>query len=181
MKKIKIIISSTRPGRKGELVAKWVLKETKKYEGNMSFEIIDLKTLELPFMDEPMPPMMGKPYQHGHSKIWSKIVGESDGFIITVPEYNHGYPAPLKNALDFLYNEWVGKPVGIVGYGGSGARDSVRQLREVLAFMKMKPLFTQVGIGAIGAAFNENNEIDNEKIHGNIQELFSELEMHLQK
>lgn len=176
MKKILVILASTRPGRAGEGISNWVIAESKKYDGNLSFTLIDLKALDLPFLDEPFPPMMGKPYTHEHSRNWSQLVDHSDGFIIVTPEYNHGYPASLKNALDFLYKEWVGKKVGLVGYGGSGARESIRQIKEVLSSMKMKPLYTQVGISDIWEAFDDDGKLKIEKIHGDINELFKELE-----
>lgn len=175
MKNILIILSSTRPGRAGDKVAEWVFEKSKSLESELNFEFIDLKELALPFLDEPFPPMMGEEPVHEHTKNWSKIVDNADGFIIVTPEYNHGYPASLKNALDFLYKEWANKPVGLVGYGGSGARDSTRQLREVLMFMKLKPLHTQIGIGEIWDAFDEDKKLKEKNVHGDINELFKEF------
>lgn len=175
MKKILIILSSVRPGRAGDKVADWVVEKSKSLDSEFNFELIDLKELALPFLDEPFPPMMGEEAINEHTKEWSKIVDSSDGFIIVTPEYNHGYPASLKNALDFLYKEWMDKPVGLVGYGGSGARDSIRQLREVLMFMKLKPLHTQIGVGEIWDAFDEDKKLKEKNVHGNINDLFEEL------
>jgi len=176
MKKIKVILGSTRTNRAGAGVAKWVMSQTQKYIGNLQFDFIDLKDVNLPFLDEPFPPMMAEEYAHDHTKKWSKIIAEADGFIIVTPEYNHGYPASLKNALDFLYKEWQDKPVGLVGYGGSGARSSIKQLREVLEFMKMKPIKEQVGVGEIWEAFDEEGNLKVEKVRGDLQVIFNELE-----
>lgn len=175
MKKILIITSSTRPVRNGAKVSNWVLEESKKLALGLEFEIIDLRELNLPFIDEIDSPMSGKGYIHEHTKNWSKIVSEAKGFIMVVPEYNGGYPAPLKNAIDFLYSEWNNKPVGIVGYGSRGALDAVRQLKEILLAMKLKPLLTQIGINKVWSAFDDKDLIIKEFINGDIQELFKEM------
>lgn len=182
MKKVKIILGSTRTNRAGEKVANWVNKRAAEYSGNISFEFIDLKVINLPFIDEPVSPMATNgDYAHEHTKQWSKIIDDADGFLIITPEYNHGYPAVLKNAIDFLYKEWEGKPVGIVGYGGSGARSSIRQLREILEFVKMKPLEDQVGIGEIWAAFDEEGVLDESKVRGDLMDIFKQLDETLNK
>lgn len=182
MKKVKIILGSTRTNRAGEKVANWVNEQARTYSGNIAFEFIDLKVIDLPFIDEPVSPMASNgEYAHEHTKEWSKIIADADGFIIITPEYNHGYPAVLKNAIDFLYKEWEGKPVGIVGYGGSGARSSIRQLREILEFVKMVALEEQVGIGEIWAAFDEDGKLDENKVRGDVLGLFKQLDDYLNK
>jgi len=173
---IKVILGSVRTNRAGIKVAHWVMNEAKKYSGKLNFELIDLKELNLPFMDEPVSPMSGSNYVNKHTKVWSKIIKESDGFIFITPEYNHGVSPVLKNALDFLYEEWTGKPVGIVGYGGSGARDSIRQLREVINFIGLKPLEDQIGIGKIWEAFDENETLNLDEVRGDIHKIFAQLE-----
>lgn len=170
MKKIKIILGSIRTQRAGINVADWVNEEVKKYEGSLEFDFIDLKEVNLPFMDEPVSPMASTDYVHEHTKKWSKLIEDSDGFIFITPEYNHGYSPVLKNALDFLYQEWKGKPALLVGYGGSGARDAIRQLREVLTFLGLKPLEKQIGIGKIWEGLKP------ESIRGDLQELLDSLE-----
>lgn len=179
MKKILIIISSTRPVRNGEKVGRWVLEESKSSNLDLEFEILDLKELNLPFLDEPESPMSAKKYVHEHTKNWSQIVSKASGFIIVLPEYNGGYPAPLKNALDYLYNEWANKPVGIVGYGGGGASRSVKQLKEILASIQLKTMENQVGINSVWSAFDKDNNLMNEFIDGDIQKLFIEMKSHL--
>lgn len=175
MKKIKVILGSVRSARAGEAVAEWVKEYTDSMESSIEFEHIDLKKLNLPFMDEPVSPMASDKYVHEHTKNWSRTISESDGFIFITPEYNHGLSPVLKNALDFLFEEWKGKPVGLVGYGGSGARDSIRQLREVLNFIGMKPLKEQIGIGKIWEAFDENGKVKGDHVRGDLAELLIHL------
>jgi NAD(P)H-dependent FMN reductase len=176
MKLIKIIIGSVRDGRAGEKVAAWVLNSAERYAGNLKFEMIDLKDIDLPFMNEPKSPKSGKDYFYEHTRIWSNIIDEADGFIFVTPEYNHGYSGVLKNALDYLYYEWKGKPAGLVGYGFRGASNSIRQLKEVFEIIRIKPIETQVGIHRISEAFNEDGTLKPENIKGEINELFNELD-----
>ena len=145
MKKIGIIIASVREGRVGESVAQHVLNVAKvstKYE----YSIIDLKAINLPLLNEPYPAAMTN-YQYQHTKDWSKLVSGYDGFIIITAEYNHGYPAAIKNALDYLYVEWHNKPLAFIGYGYSanGAR-AIEQLRQVVVYLQLKPLWRDVVI-----------------------------------
>lgn len=141
MLKILVIAGSTRPNRKSEEVAKW-FKETAQ-DKEVQFEFVDLAELNLPFFDEPMPPMMGQ-YQNDHTKQWAAKLDAADGFVFVVPEYNHGYPAVLKNAIDFAYAEWRHKPAGFVSYGVMGGVRAVEQLKQVVAQLDMMPLSVQV-------------------------------------
>ncbi len=98
--KIQIIIGSTRPGRVGKAVGEWVYEQLKARE-DVELELIDLAEVNLPLLDEPIPPSQGK-YSQQHTKDWSEIVNRADGYIIVTPEYNHGVPAALKNAIDYI-------------------------------------------------------------------------------
>jgi NAD(P)H-dependent FMN reductase len=142
---VKIILISTRPGRKGEAIANWILKEAGNHH-NLDVSMIDLKEENLPFMDEPNHPRFGQ-YTHQHTKDWSAKIAATDAFILVLPEYNHGYPATIKNAIDFLYTEWRHKPVGFVTYGGiaAGTR-SMQMLKQVLSALEMFPLTAAVNI-----------------------------------
>ena len=145
MLNLKIIIASTRPGRKGPAIAKW-FHEIAVTHTEFNTEILDLAEINLPFMDEPKHPMMQQ-YEHQHTKNWSAMVASADAFVIVTAEYNYGFPAPLKNALDFLYKEWNYKPVGFVGYGGvSGGTRAVQMLKLVVTAQKMMPLPESVNI-----------------------------------
>ncbi|WP_246088029.1 NADPH-dependent FMN reductase [Nocardioides albertanoniae] len=94
-------------------------------------EIVDLRDLDLPLLDEPKMPALGG-YVHEHTKRWSALVDESDAIVLVTPQYNGGYPAPLKNAIDYLYREWHGKPMLVVSYGGRGGGMAAAQLVGVL-------------------------------------------------
>jgi NAD(P)H-dependent FMN reductase len=114
-------------------------------ELSADFEIVDLRDWPLPMDDEPGLPAAGV-YRHEHTKAWSRKVSESDAVVIVTPQYNWGYPAALKNALDHLYAEWRGKPAVIVTYGGHGGDKCARQLRQVANGLHMKPLRTMPGL-----------------------------------
>jgi NAD(P)H-dependent FMN reductase len=141
MKHILIVISSVRPIRIGEQVASWVQNIASRV-GGLTFELVDLKDWHLPMDDEPEKPADGI-YLHAHTKAWSDKIKTGDGFIFVTPQYNWGYPASLKNALDHLYREWKGKPAAIVTYGHRGGVRAAGQLHEVLLGLHMAPTPTR--------------------------------------
>lgn len=143
---IGIIVGSTRPNRFSDKPAEWIHAKAKNSQG-MEPELLDLRDWPMPFYNEPMSPMYleGK-YTDEVVKKWVKKIGELDGFIIITPEYNHGYPAVLKNALDFPYAEWNNKPVAFVTYGSVGGARSVEQLRLVAIELQMAPIREAVHI-----------------------------------
>jgi NAD(P)H-dependent FMN reductase len=112
---IYIILGSTREGRKGEKVAKWV-HSVAASRSDLDIELVDLRDWSLPFVHNADTPASGK--YNVETQKWADKIAQADGFLIVTPEYNHGYPAVLKNALDHLYAEWNGKPVAFVSYGG---------------------------------------------------------------
>ncbi len=142
---LKVILVSTRPGRRGPLFANWIVEEARAHEG-LNVTLIDLKEENLPFLDEPHHPKAQK-YTQQHTKDWSAKIGSADAFIFVLAEYNHGYPATIKNAIDFLFHEWRHKPVGFVSYGGiaAGTR-SMQALKQVTAALEMFPLTAAVNI-----------------------------------
>ena len=142
MLRIAIIIGSTRPGRKAEAVAKWVYEIAQK-RTDAEFEIVDIKDFDLPLLDEPVSPIMGQ-YTHQHTKIWSAKIASFDAYVFVTPEYNHGTSGALKNAIDFLYHEWVNKAAGFVSYGGAAGARAVEQLRLVLAEVQIATVRNQV-------------------------------------
>ena len=75
------------------------------------------------------------------------------------PQYNWGYPAPLKNAIDHLYKEWVGKPAMIVTYGGHGGDKRAAQLRQVLEAVHMAPIDTMPAFTVPRARIEANDGI----------------------
>jgi NAD(P)H-dependent FMN reductase len=145
MARLTIIIGSTRPGRAGLPIATWFADRAVSH-GGFDVDVVDLAELNLPLLDEPNHPRLGQ-YIHQHTKDWSAIVDASDAFVIVTPEYNHGYPAALKNAIDYLQREWRDKPVGFVSYGGvSAGTRAVQQLKEVVTTLKMLPVPEAVSI-----------------------------------
>jgi NAD(P)H-dependent FMN reductase len=138
--KIKVILASIRRNRFGDKPAHWICSETGKKE-NVLAELLDLRDYPMPFFDDPIPPAMQKgPYSNEMVRKWAAKIEESDAFIIVTPEYNHGYPGVLKNALDSICPEWINKPVGFVGYGNSGGARSIEQLRQVAIELQMVPI-----------------------------------------
>jgi NAD(P)H-dependent FMN reductase len=157
MPTLRIVIASTRPGRVGLPVAEWFTGVAEAHRG-FDVEVTDLLELGLPFMDEPKHPRFGD-YQHQHTRDWSAAVAASDAFAFVHPEYNYGYTAPLKNAIDYLHAEWQHKPVGFVSYGGvaAGTR-AVQQLKQVVTALKLLPVTEAVNIPFV-AQFLEDGAI----------------------
>jgi NAD(P)H-dependent FMN reductase len=138
MMHIQIVVGSIREGRRAQPVADWTYRHVAT-RTDCSVELVDLKDWNLPFMSFEKPPIMGG-YQDEVQRRWAQKVAQGDGYLFVSPEYNHGYTPVLKNALDYLYAEWVRKPASFVTYGGvSGAR-GIEQLRLVLVELQMAPL-----------------------------------------
>ena len=133
MTRIGIVTASTRPHRIGHHVADWVRALVP--EGVEPVDV-DLRELALPLLDEPEMPSDGH-YVHEHTRRWAAIVESLDALVLVMPEYNRGYSAGLKNAIDYLYAEWAGMPVACVGYGWSGARYARSALRQTLDRINM--------------------------------------------
>jgi NAD(P)H-dependent FMN reductase len=140
--KIGIILGSTRPGRNGEAVAKWVYEIAKKRD-DAEFELVDIKDFNLPLLDEPVPPSLGQ-YSKPHTKTWAAKIGSFDGYIFVTPEYNHSTSAALKNAIDFLFAEWNNKAAGFVSYGSAGGARAVEHLRLILAEVQIATVRNQI-------------------------------------
>jgi len=142
MLKIAVIAGTTRPGRKADTVAQWVLEHAKK-RGDATYELVDIAQFHLPLLDEAMPPSMGQ-YANSHTKKWAEAIAPYDGFVFVTPEYNHSIPGSLKNAIDFIYKEWNNKAAGIVGYGGLGAGRAIEHLRGILGELQIADVRTAV-------------------------------------
>ncbi len=130
---IKIIVGSTRPVRIGDQLAAAVAPLVAQGAG-ARVELVDLAELRLPLLDEPKMPALND-YQQEHTKVWSAIVSEADAVVFVTPQYNGGYPAGLKNAIDYLFAEWKQLPAGIVSYGGHGGNMAAEPLGTVLKFI----------------------------------------------
>ena len=170
-----IIIASTRPGRVGLPVGQWVAKAAQEH-GGFEVEILDLGEIGLPLMDEPNHPRL-RQYTHQHTKDWSARIDPLDAFVLVMPEYNYGYSAPLKNALDYLSQEWQYKPVGIVSYGGiSGGLRAAQMIKQVVTTLKMMPLPEAVTISFVAQYIDDDGAFQpTEAMHGQATTMFNEL------
>lgn len=145
--RIAIILGSTRPNRNGPQVAQWVL-ETAADRADAEFDLIDLREHPLPHLDEPVAPMFG-PSVHAHTRAWAERIAPFDGFVFVTPEYNHGAPGVLKNAIDHLFAQWADKAVGFVSYGAGGGVLAVEQLRQVCGALGMADVSPQVTLSVL--------------------------------
>jgi NAD(P)H-dependent FMN reductase len=142
MTSIAIILGSTRPGRNGEAVAKWVF-DIARQRRDAQFELVDIKDYDLPLLDEPVPPSLGQ-YSQPHTKAWAAKIDSFDGYVFVTPEYNHSTSAALKNAIDFLYKEWNNKAAGFVSYGSAMGVRAVEHLRLIMAELQIADVRAQV-------------------------------------
>lgn len=136
---LQVIVGSTRPGRVGLPVGRWIAGQGSAH-GGFDVELVDLAEVALPLFDEPNHPRLQQ-YTQEHTKRWSATVGRADAFVFVVPEYNHSINAATKNAIDHLSLEWAHKPAGLVSYGGvAGGTRAVTALEPVLNALRMTPL-----------------------------------------
>ncbi len=172
--RLMVVIASTRPGRVGLPVGEWVVEQAEAH-GGFDVDLADLAELGLPFMDEPNHPRL-KHYTKPHTWAWSERVDPADAFVFVFPEYNHGLNAPLKNALDFLYQEWAHKPAGLVTYGGiaAGSR-SAEMLRLALLGLRVVPIFESVYIPFVSQALDDGRFQASESVERAATALFDEL------
>lgn len=158
MPKLIVIIASTRPGRVGEPVAEWFVGRARSH-GGFEIEVADLAEVALPFLDEPNHPRL-REYVHQHTIEWSRRIDAGDAFVFVTPEYNHGLNAPLKNAIDYLHDEWAYKPVGFVSYGGVAAGTRAMQmLKPIVSVLKMTPLAEAVNIPFVRQFLDEEDRL----------------------
>jgi NAD(P)H-dependent FMN reductase len=161
---IEILIASTRDGRRGERVAAW-FDAIAQPRDDLRCELVDLRAWDLPWYRDAVMPARGS-YEDETRRRWAAKVREADGYVFVCPEYNHGYPAALKNALDHLYREWNHKPVTFVTYGGSaGGVRAAEQLVQVVVELKMAPLRPQVHIPRAGSIFGREGSGEVEQRH----------------
>jgi len=139
-----VIMGSIRAGRHCPKLAAWVIDIGRASTGP-NYGLVDLADWPLPMDDEPGIPAQGG-YAQEHARAWSRKIAGADAFVFVTPQYNWGYPAVLKNAMDHLYAEWGGKPVAIVSYGGHGGGKAAAQLRQVTEGLKMRPVATMPGV-----------------------------------
>jgi NAD(P)H-dependent FMN reductase/GNAT superfamily N-acetyltransferase len=146
--RVLVIVASTRPGRLAPAVASWFVRsvEAQAEREDAALDVADLAEIGLPLLDEPEHPSSGT-YVHEHTRAWSRLVDAADAFVIVTPEYNYGMPAVLKNALDYLYQEWAWKPVGFVSYGNTSAGTrSVQMTKQVVTTLRLMPIGATVAL-----------------------------------
>ena len=155
--RVKLIVGSTRERRFSERPARWMMDQLQKRD-DIEAEMLDLRDYPMPYYDAPVTSiMLNGDYPHESVRLWAAKIAAADGFIVVTPEYNHGYPAVLKNSFDWLFKEWNHKPLGFVAYGSASGARSVEQLRQVSIELQMFPLRNAVHIapeikGAVTAA-----------------------------
>lgn len=139
MTKIEVVVGSTRQGRFSERVAAWVFEYLNAH-GRFDVELVDLRDYPLPFFDHPPPARTLRDYPSEDVARLGRKLDEADGFVVLTAEYNHGYPAVLKNAMDHTFVEWRRKPIAFVGWGNVGGARAIEQLRQVAVEFEMAPL-----------------------------------------
>ncbi|HVF75590.1 MAG TPA: NAD(P)H-dependent oxidoreductase [Acidimicrobiales bacterium] len=143
-----VIIGSTREGRFAPRVARW-FETAVRTNGGFALDVIDLAEADLPAVLAPKPTRAVERYRDR--------LAAADAFVVVTPEYNHGYPAPLKQAIDLAYKEWQAKPVGFVSYGGmSGGLRAVEQLRQVFAELHATTIRDVVSLHNPWALFDDD-------------------------
>ncbi|KAI9642863.1 hypothetical protein NHQ30_008597 [Ciborinia camelliae] len=147
-KKIALIIGSTRAVRIGPSVVDFIYKIliSSKVTPVPAITIVDISTFALPVYNEAVMPAMvpaQASFTHEHSKAWSAEISKYDAYIFVSAEYNYGLPSGIKNAIDYLYNEWIGKPVMIVTYGVHGGQLASKNLNETLKGMNLRVVETR--------------------------------------
>ncbi|MEU8837304.1 NAD(P)H-dependent oxidoreductase [Streptomyces sp900116325] len=149
MPRLHVVSASTRPTSAGRPLARWVT-ELAGIHGEFDTTLLDLGEVALPFFDEPEHPSSGR-YIHQHTKDWSATINGTDSFVFVMPMYNGGFSAPLKNALDFLHQEWQNKPVGLISYsaGASGGAPAIEMIQPVLRRLGLRPAAKTLSIPGI--------------------------------
>jgi NAD(P)H-dependent FMN reductase len=172
---LQIIIGSTRPGRVGPAVAEWIAQRAREH-GGFDVQVADLAEINLPMFDEPNHPRLQE-YAHQHTRDWSALVAGSDAFIFVTPEYNYGFNAALKNAIDYLHNEWTNKATGIVSYGGvSAGTRATQMLKQVLSSLRMMVVTDAVNIPFVRNLLDEDGRLKpNEVLEASATVMLDEL------
>lgn len=171
---ILVIVGTTRPNRVGRTIADWYMQLTTDRD-DLTFELVDLAEVNLPLYNEPKSAMWGGPYAHDHTAAWSQKIAAADGFVFVTGEYNHGVPASLKNAIDYLYHEWNKKPVTFVGYGGLGAARAIEQLISSANELRMVSLRERLSIIEVWNALDEQGAPKAEYVKGDPSAQLDEL------
>jgi NAD(P)H-dependent FMN reductase len=161
-KNVLLIMGSTRAGRICPKITQWVAQIGQQCT-DLNYEVVDLANWSLPMDDEPVIPAKGAPYATAHTRAWSEKIKSADAVVFVTPQFNWGYPAVVKNAIDHLYHEWRDKPAAIVTYGGHGGGKCAEQLRQVAGAVKMRVVPTAPGIWLPESVIREDASFDPER------------------
>lgn len=149
-KKVAVIIGSTRVKRVGADVAKFILDIAVAAEPSIEFSLLDIATFKLPVWDEPdhpaTVPVYGGKYIHDHTIAWTSAIAGFDGYIFLTAEYNFGTPGAVKNAIDYVYNEWKGKPIFVISYGIQGGKNAGDSLITTFKGVKLDVVENRVAL-----------------------------------
>lgn len=176
MLNIPVVLGSVRESRRSIHPAKWMVEKLK--AAGVETQLVDFKELPLPFFDSPIVPvgLKGK-YPYPNVQKWSDIAVAADGFVIVTPEYNHGYPAIIKNALDWLFMEFKNKPFGFVGVSDgtfAGAR-SIEQLRTIIGNFSAFDIRDVIMFGKVQDIFDEQGKLLDESYNKRAQTFIKAL------
>ncbi len=172
--KIAVILGSTRPGRNGEAVAKWVLEQASP-RTDAAYELVDLKDFPLPHLDEAVPPSMAQ-YGNEHTRAWSDKIAGYDGYVFVTPEYNHSTSGVLKNAIDYLYTEWNNKAAAFVAYGSVGGARAVEHLRAIASELQLAHVRQQLSFSMFSDFQNWNTFVPGPQHEAAAKVMFDQLE-----
>ena len=177
--KLMIIWGSSRQGRNGGVVSGWV-KRHAEADSHLEIDFVDLRELNLPFFDEPLSPFamaaQGQAYKHEEGRAWAERVSRTEGVLLVTPEYNHGPPAVLKNALDWVGREWLDKPVAFVSYGSAaGGARAVEQLRSITIELGLVQVANSIHFFFYQQAFGEDGEPTHPGTNASLKKMFDEL------
>jgi len=143
--RLQIIVTSTRPGRNGPLMADWFKNYAIK-DGRFEVELVDIADINLPLFDEPNHPIQGE-YVHDHTKRWSAIADRGDSYVFVMPEYDGTPSSSFINAITYLAREWQYKAASFLSYGGvSGGASAVVVARHMLVRVRMMPTLESISI-----------------------------------
>jgi len=173
--RIGVIIGSTRPGRVGDQVAKWVAEHANRL-GDAQYEVVDIADAELPLLDEAVPASAGR-YEHDHTRAWAEKIDQFDGFVFVTSEYNHAPSPSLLNAISFIYREWNDKAGAIVSYGAlsSGIR-AADKLRSTLGELQIADIRQQLAFSFFHDFENFSAFTPGEQHLASLQALTDQLE-----
>jgi NAD(P)H-dependent FMN reductase len=170
---IQMIIGSVREGRRGRAIGEWAYQAAMARK-DLSVELIDLKEWNFPMFNLAKPPIMGD-YTDPLQQRWAEKIKKADGYLFICPEYNHSFPSSLKNALDYLYDEWGRKPASFIGYGPAGGIRAIEQLRLVLIELNMAPLSNALHLFQVHKKMENGRFLGDDQDAANLHRMLDDL------